>query len=219
MFANKKHRLLIVLSLLMLALLVSACQPQQVVSTVVVTKEVEKEVIVTREVVVTQEVEVMVTPEPEKEMTAYERMLATHKVTIGSYNEVPHNYFDPTTGEFSGVDWDIMKYILDKWGVTEINPIVADWSALIPGLQARRWDLISVGMGITDKRKEVINFSDPVFGYGMTFVVPQGNPEESRVHHRICQDTAWAPSWALLLTRLLLRWKVWKLCLTAPTTT
>jgi polar amino acid transport system substrate-binding protein len=110
-------------------------------------------------------------------MTTYERMLATHSTTVGSYNEVPHNYFDPTTGEFSGVDWDIMKYILDKWGVTEINPIVADWSALIPGLQARRWDFISVGMSITDKREEVIDFSIPEFAYGLALVVPEGNPE------------------------------------------
>ncbi len=141
MYKNKKALVMLALSLVVLATLLSACQAQPVVSTVVVTQEVEKEVIVTQEVVVTKEVEVMVTPEPEKEMTTYERMLATGKTTVASYNEVPHNYFDPTTGEFSGVDWDIMKYILDKWGVTEINPIVADWSALIPGLQARRWDL------------------------------------------------------------------------------
>lgn len=165
--------------LLMFVILLSACAPQTVVSTVVVTQEVEKEVVVTKEVevVVTEIVEVVSTPEPEKEMTTYERMLATGKTTVASYNEVPHNYFDPTTGEFSGVDWDIMKYIMDKWGVTEINPIVADWSALIPGLEARRWDFISVGMSITDKREEVIDFSIPAFAYGMAFVVPEGNPE------------------------------------------
>jgi polar amino acid transport system substrate-binding protein len=165
MFKNKKYLVVFAMFIMVFTTLLSACQPQQVVSTVVVTQEV----------VVTKEV--FVTPEPAKEMTTYERILATHKITIASYNEVPHGYFDPTTGKFSGVDWDIMEYILTKWGVTEINPIVADWSALIPGLQAHRWDLISVGMSITEKREEVIDFSVPEYAYGQIFVVPQGNPK------------------------------------------
>ena len=178
---SKKKHLIIFLAIAVMLFTLSACQPQTIVETVEVevVKEVEviKEVEVEKEVVVTEIVEVMAEPEAEPEMTTYERILSTGHITVASYNEAPHNWFDHASGEFSGVDWDIMKYILDKWGVTDIDVIVADWSALIPGLQARRWDLCSVGASITEKREEVIDFSIPEFAYGLTFIVPEGNPE------------------------------------------
>lgn len=188
MFHKNSYLSILTLTILTLTTFLGGCQPQTVVETVIVTQEVPKEVVVTKEVV--KEVEVIVTPAPAKKQTTYQRILATHKITVGSYNEIPHNWFDPSTGLFKGMNWDIMKYIMDKWGVTEINPIVADWSALIPGLLARRWDEISVGMSMTAKREEVIDFGAPEFAYGMVFIVPKGNPQniqstQDLVGHRV----------------------------------
>ncbi|MBI4014013.1 MAG: transporter substrate-binding domain-containing protein [Candidatus Rokubacteria bacterium] len=99
---------------------------------------------------------------------------------LASYNEPPHDWFDPADGKWKGIDNDIVEYILRKLGAEKWDFIVADWSALIPGLQAKRWDLMSVGMSITDKRKQEIAFSEPIYQYGDGIVVKKGNPKKIR---------------------------------------
>ncbi len=99
---------------------------------------------------------------------------------LASYNEPPHDWFDPADGKWKGIDNDIVEYILRKLGAEKWDFIVADWSALIPGLQAKRWDLMSVGMSITDKRKQEIAFSEAIYQYGDGIVVKKGNPKKIR---------------------------------------
>ncbi len=105
------------------------------------------------------------------------KLKTTKYALLASYNEPPHDWFDPSDGKWKGIDNDIVEYILKKIGVEKWNFIVADWSGLIPGLQAGRWDLMSVGMSITDKRKEEILFSEPIYQYGDAIVVRKGNPK------------------------------------------
>lgn len=108
------------------------------------------------------------------------KLKTTKYALLASYNEPPHDWFDPDDGKWKGIDNDIVEHILRKFGVEKWDFIVADWSALIPGLQAKRWDLMSVGMSITDKRKQEINFSEPIYQYGDGLVVRKGNPKQIR---------------------------------------
>jgi octopine/nopaline transport system substrate-binding protein len=39
--------------------------------------------------------------------------------------------------------------------------VAQDWDGIIPALQAKKYDAIMAGMNITDKRLEVLNFSQP----------------------------------------------------------
>jgi len=110
-------------------------------------------------------------------MDTLSKIKATKYALAGSYNEPPHDWFDPADGKWKGVDNDIVEAILPKLGAEKWDFIVADWSGLIPGLMAKRWDLMSVGMSITDKRKEQISFSEPVYQYGSVIIVPKGNPK------------------------------------------
>ncbi len=105
------------------------------------------------------------------------KLKTTKYALLASYNEPPHDWFDPTDGKWKGIDNDIVEHILRKLGVEKWDFIVADWSALIPGLQAGRWDLMSVGMSITDKRKQEIAFSEPIYQYGDAIIVRKGNPK------------------------------------------
>jgi polar amino acid transport system substrate-binding protein len=104
------------------------------------------------------------------------KLQLTKYALLASYNEPPHDWFDSTEGKWKGVDNDIVEYILPRLGVESWDFIVADWSALIPGLQSGRWDLMSVGMAITETRTEEINFSEPVYQYGIGLLVQAGNP-------------------------------------------
>src|SRR5437867_4471634 len=92
---------------------------------------------------------------------ALTKLKTTKYALLASYNEPPHDWFDPAEGKWKGIDNDIVEHILRRLGVEKWDFIVADWSALIPGLQAKRWDLMSVGMSITDKRKQEVAFSEP----------------------------------------------------------
>jgi polar amino acid transport system substrate-binding protein len=96
---------------------------------------------------------------------------------VASYQQPPHGWFDPADGKEKGIDFEILQHVMTQLGVEQIDYVVADWTALIPGLQAGRWDLMSVGMGITKPRLEQILYSEPMYQYGEAMIVPKGNPK------------------------------------------
>ena len=51
-----------------------------------------------------------------------------------------------------------------------------DWGGLIPGLNAKRYDLVSAGMSITPERCEQAAFSTPEINYTTALMVKPGNP-------------------------------------------
>ncbi|RWQ12645.1 MAG: ectoine/hydroxyectoine ABC transporter substrate-binding protein EhuB [Mesorhizobium sp.] len=67
--------------------------------------------------------------------------------------------------------------ILKKLGTTKIEPVVTEWGALIPGLQAGRFDLITDGIYIKPERCSNVLFSEPIATAKSALVVPKGNPE------------------------------------------
>ncbi|WP_167309674.1 substrate-binding periplasmic protein [Terrimesophilobacter mesophilus] len=92
---------------------------------------------------------------------------------MGSYNQLAHGWFEG--GKWHGMDVDIIEAILPEIGVHTWDYTVADWSALIPGLVAKRWDLMSIGMNIRPDRAKVVLFSDPVYRAGSVLIVKDGS--------------------------------------------
>jgi ABC-type amino acid transport substrate-binding protein len=101
----------------------------------------------------------------------------SHAIVMGFYNEPPHNWVEFTGGGYKGMDFDMAVAILTKLGVTQIDQIAVDWSGLIPGLQAGRWDMLAVGMSITSERAKQVSFTTPIYQYGSALIVPKGNPK------------------------------------------
>ncbi len=92
--------------------------------------------------------------------------------TEGAY--APWN-FTEANGKLAGYEIELSADLCKRMKI-ECKIIAQDWDGIIPGLNAGKFDAIMAGMSITDKRKEVINFSDP---YGSTpngFVVPKASP-------------------------------------------
>jgi polar amino acid transport system substrate-binding protein len=77
--------------------------------------------------------------------------------------------------ELVGFDVDIAKGIAKEMGV-QIEFQNYAFSGLIPALQASKIDLVIAGMTITDKRKEVVDFSDPYFVSGQALLVNKSVP-------------------------------------------
>jgi polar amino acid transport system substrate-binding protein len=60
----------------------------------------------------------------------------------------------------------------------EVEGVLTEFSSLIPGLQAGRFDMIAAGMYVKPERCREIAFSNPTYGVGEAFAVLKGNPKK-----------------------------------------
>ena len=71
----------------------------------------------------------------------------------------PFNFKDPG-GKLTGFDVEIAEAIAGKLGVKAAFS-TTEWSAILAGLQAGKYDVIVNQVAATDKRRETFDFSDP----------------------------------------------------------
>lgn len=71
----------------------------------------------------------------------------------------PFNYRDDK-GELAGFDVDIAKALANKLGVKP-EFTTTEWSGILAGLQAGKYDVIVNQVAATDKRRETFDFSEP----------------------------------------------------------
>lgn len=88
-------------------------------------------------------------------------------------------------GSAKGFVNDITIAVLEKMGHTNIEPVLTDWSGLIPSLTASRVDIVTGGMYILPARCENMDFSEPIGVFGDAFVVPKGNPKGINTYQEI----------------------------------
>jgi len=98
-------------------------------------------------------------------------------IRIAVANEIPYGYVDPVTGEAMGAGPDVAKRIVEELGIDDIEWVTAEFSGLIPGLQADRFDMVAAEMAILPERCEQVIYSEPNTSYGEGLLVPEGNPE------------------------------------------
>lgn len=77
---------------------------------------------------------------------------------------VPFTFMDTKTQTIQGAMVDLITAIGDDQGF-KVQVEATPFSSLIPSLTTNKIDIISAAMLITAPRKEVIDFSDPVFPY------------------------------------------------------
>ncbi len=94
-------------------------------------------------------------------------------------NYPPFGYMDEK-GQPAGFDVESMNWIANRMGFNvEHKPIA--WDGIIPALLARQIDMICSGMSITDKRRQMVDFSNPYWTVSRVFIVAnksQITPEE-----------------------------------------
>jgi len=105
-----------------------------------------------------------------------DRLQRTGVARIGFANEAPYAFLDPASGRLTGEAPEIARAVLARMGVAEVEGVLTEFGSLIPGLQARRFDLIAAGMYVTPARCREIAFSEPTYAIGGSFVVTRGNP-------------------------------------------
>jgi arginine/lysine/histidine/glutamine transport system substrate-binding/permease protein len=81
----------------------------------------------------------------------------------------PFSFYD-AQGELTGFDVDVSKAIAEAMG-RDVEVITTEWSGIIAGLQAGRYDAIIGSMGITPEREQMVLFSEPYYISGAQLFV------------------------------------------------
>lgn len=110
-------------------------------------------------------------------------------VNVGIAQEPPYAFITPE-GKISGASIDLNRAIFKKMGLGELKAETTDFAGLIPGVQARRFDMISTGLLIRPARCEAVLFSQPDLCTGEGFAVKKGNPLGLKSYEDVKAGTA-----------------------------
>lgn len=118
-----------------------------------------------------------------------DRIAAGEPIRLGFATAIPWAY-PGEKGEPLGFVNALTLVVLEEMGITKYETSVNEWSGLIPGLQANRYDIITGGMYILKSRCANINFSDPIGLFGDAMLVPAGNPKNIHNYQDVIKSGA-----------------------------
>lgn len=118
-----------------------------------------------------------------------DRVEAGETIRLGFANEVPWAYPGEGNEPLGFVNAHVLG-VLKEMGHENIEPVVTDWGGLIPGLHAKRFDLITGGMYILGSRCGNVTFSEPMAKVGDAFIVQKGNPSGIQSYKDILENDA-----------------------------
>jgi len=107
--------------------------------------------------------------------TTWQRVMRTKTVVIGLANENPAAFINGTNAD--GQAPSVAKAVLALSGVTNLNATVTEFDSLIPGLVAKRFDMIGAGMFVRPARCKQIAFAEPDGSVPDYALVRKGNPK------------------------------------------
>ena len=99
-------------------------------------------------------------------------------LVVGTSNDWPYSFLDEKTGEWTGLDGDIIKYIANMLKIEKISVQTVTFDGLIPGLLDGRFGIVGDSIHYTKNRSKVVNFCWGTYYYAEGLVVPQGNPNK-----------------------------------------
>src|SRR5215813_6756347 len=91
-------------------------------------------------------------------------------------NEPPYTAVG-ADGKVSGAAPDIAREIFKRLGVPEIVASVSEYGAMIPGLQAKRFDAVTAGLFMKPERCAAVAYSEPILCDAEALLVKKGNPK------------------------------------------
>ncbi len=96
-------------------------------------------------------------------------------LAIGMEGTYPPFTFKDTAGNLTGFDVDIAKAVAAKM---HLKPrfVLTEWSGILAGLQANKYDVIVNQVGVTPERQKSIAFSAPYAYSRAQIIVKKGSP-------------------------------------------
>jgi octopine/nopaline transport system substrate-binding protein len=97
------------------------------------------------------------------------------KVRIATEGAYPPWNFTDASGKLAGFEIDLGNDLCRRMR-TECEWIAQDWAGLFPGLNAGKFDLVMASVGVTDKRRETLGFSNYYAYQSSKFAVLKSHP-------------------------------------------
>jgi cystine transport system substrate-binding protein len=95
----------------------------------------------------------------------------------------PFNFKDAKTGQLTGYDVDVARLVTARLGLKP-DFVTTEWTAILSGLNAGKYDVIISQVGITPKREQVFDFSTP-YTYSTPQLIVRRN---ERIDYRKLED-------------------------------
>lgn len=108
-------------------------------------------------------------------------------VTVGFANEKPFAYATEA-GQLTGLNVEIAREVLKGMGIEETQGVLTEFGSLIPGLKAKRFDMITAGMYLTPDRAKEAAFANPEYTIGGGLAVKSGNPHNLKSYFDIAKN-------------------------------
>ncbi len=100
--------------------------------------------------------------------------LAAEKLRIATAGDYPPFAYTDEAGELTGFDVDIALALCAELGA-ECEIVLEEWERLIPELRAGSFDAIAASMSITEKRRQLVSFTERYYGNVVRFVARKGS--------------------------------------------
>lgn len=94
---------------------------------------------------------------------------------IAIANEPPFTAVNPD-GTVAGAAPDVAREVFKRLGVDEVVASISEYGAMIPGLQAGRFDAVTAGLFMKPQRCAAVAYSEPVLCDAEAFLLKKGNP-------------------------------------------
>lgn len=104
-----------------------------------------------------------------------ERIKKAGVVKVGIGNEPPYSQVTGT-GEVAGAAPEIAVAVLQRMGIPKVEGVLVEYGAMIPGLQANRFDIVAAGLFIKPERCQAVLYSNPDVCGAQGMLVKKGNP-------------------------------------------
>ncbi|TCP47965.1 polar amino acid transport system substrate-binding protein [Tamaricihabitans halophyticus] len=101
------------------------------------------------------------------------RSAGVARLAIG--NEPPYTQIK-TDGSVTGAEPEVARAVLRMMGIDDVQGIITPYEGMIPGLNARQWDLITAGLYMNRSRCAEIIYSEPDIVSTESFALRKGNP-------------------------------------------
>lgn len=120
-----------------------------------------------------------------------DRLSAGEPIRVGFAEQIPFVVMGPNQ-TLTGYEVDLLKTVLQKMGDgnVKIQAVPTEFGALIPGLMAKRFDVIASDLYIRPDRCKLVAFAEPTHFVNDAVVVRAGNPKGIHSYRDIARDTS-----------------------------
>ncbi|ESW90442.1 amino acid ABC transporter substrate-binding protein [Mesorhizobium sp. LSJC285A00] len=118
-----------------------------------------------------------------------EQLKAQGFARVAIANEPPYTAV-AADGKVSGAAPDVAREVFKRLGVADIVASISEYGAMIPGLQAGRFDVVTAGLFMKPERCAAVVYSEPVLCDAEAMLVKKGNPKGFKSYEDVAKDTS-----------------------------